>query len=96
LFLDAQPTIPDIFAHHAENCGSHNLFIHADGEDIKSITYAQAYHAQLKATHVVQAAYERRALLHPSHEEHAVIGILASLVTLSRAFARSLPDLSIR
>jgi acyl-CoA synthetase (AMP-forming)/AMP-acid ligase II len=83
LSLDAQLTIPEIFAHHAENCASHNFFVYADGKDIKSITYAQAYRAQLKVAHGVQAAYESNSYLYPSREDQAVIGILANLGTLS-------------
>jgi acyl-CoA synthetase (AMP-forming)/AMP-acid ligase II len=94
--LDAQPTIPEIFAHHAESCASHNFFVYANGEDIKSITYAQAYRAQLKVAHAVQAVYESNAHLHSSREDQAVIGILANLGTRPRAFASPLPKIDSR
>jgi hypothetical protein len=75
--IDTQLTVPEVFAHHAKNSSEHNLFVYADGDSIKPITYAQAYRAQLRTARAVKNAYESTPHLHTSPEERPVIGILA-------------------
>jgi hypothetical protein len=75
--VETQLTIPEVFAHHAKNSSEHNFFVYAEGNDIKSVTYAEAYRAQLKTALAVKKAYESTPHLHTSPEERPVIGILA-------------------
>jgi hypothetical protein len=59
--LNTQITFPELFAYHASHSASHEMFVYAEGGRIKSITYAQAFRAQLKVARIVKSAYEMDA-----------------------------------
>ena len=70
-------TFPEIYAYHAIHSADHHLFVYADEGVVQSITYKQAYRAQMRVARVVKEAYGASIRPH-SDSERPVFGILAS------------------
>lgn len=75
--VDTGLTIPEVIAHHAKNSADHNIFVYADKDGISSVTFSQAYAAQLKTARIVKNAHSLASGLYKDSNERPVIGILA-------------------
>ncbi|KAI0030733.1 acetyl-CoA synthetase-like protein [Vararia minispora EC-137] len=81
--LDRSLTFPEYFGHHAIHSPNHPLYVYSDASRVHMITYAAAYRAQLRAAHLVKAAFEHGPRPYLNSDAAPVFGVLAAADAIS-------------